>query len=164
MIDLQLQYATQSSNLPEASRIESWLRAATPPEMDKVIVGIRIVDEEESADLNGRYRSKPYPTNVLSFPYDGPDFSDWEDIDDDDVLPEPELGDLVICAPVVEREAAEQGKTLEAHWAHMVIHGVLHLLGYDHLDDAEADVMESREREILAGLGFPDPYAADQTP
>jgi len=158
MIELQLQYATTSTHLPEVSRIESWIRATVLPEMDKVILGIRIVDEAESAELNERYRNKPTPTNVLSFPYDGPDFAAMDEIDEDDVIPEPELGDLVICAPVVEREATEQDKTIEAHWAHMIVHGVLHLQGYDHIEQTEAEQMEALERTILANLGFPDPY------
>ena len=108
---------------------------------------IRLVDEAESRQLNRDYRGKDRPTNVLSFPFEAPP----------EVLT-PLLGDLVICAPVVVREAREQGKPADAHWAHMLVHGVLHLLGYDHLEPAEADEMEALERDILAGLGFPDPY------
>lgn len=107
---------------------------------------LRLVDAEESRALNHRFRGKDRPTNVLSFPADSP------------LVEEPELGDIVLCAPVIAAEAAEQGKTARAHWAHMVVHGVLHLCGYDHIDDDEARVMEAAERRILAGLGFADPY------
>lgn len=114
-------------------------------------VAIRIVDESESAMLNERYRGQPGPTNVLAFPAgDMPSGAD--------IRP---LGDIVICAPVVAREAAEQQKPLEAHWAHMVVHGCLHLRGYDHGADTEARQMEERERDLLAGLGIEDPYRGD---
>ena len=107
---------------------------------------LRLVDAEESRALNHRFRGKDRPTNVLSFPANSP------------LVEEPELGDILLCAPVIAAEAAEQGKTARAHWAHMVVHGVLHLCGYDHIDDDEARVMEAAERRILAGLGFADPY------
>lgn len=107
---------------------------------------LRIVDAEASRALNHRFRGKDRPTNVLSFPAASP------------LAAEPELGDILLCAPVIAAEAAEQGKTARAHWAHMVVHGVLHLRGYDHIDDEEARVMEAAERRILAGLGFADPY------
>ncbi|MGY8844546.1 MAG: rRNA maturation RNase YbeY [Gammaproteobacteria bacterium] len=108
---------------------------------------IRIVSLEESAYLNKKYRKKEGPTNVLSFVSEGaekivPDF----------------LGDLVVCAPVVNKEACQQGKNIEAHWAHMIVHGVLHLLGLDHQDSCQAEAMENRERSILSKLGYPDPY------
>ncbi|MCB1807111.1 MAG: rRNA maturation RNase YbeY, partial [Candidatus Competibacteraceae bacterium] len=109
---------------------------------------IRLVDEAESSMLNESYRHKQGPTNVLSFPFEAP-------------IPEidmPLLGDIVICVPVVEHEAAEQNKPLMAHWAHLVIHGVLHLQGYDHQTETEADVMEALEVTLLDRLGFPDPY------
>jgi probable rRNA maturation factor len=111
---------------------------------------VRIVDETESAELNRRYVGKKGPTNVLAFPVDSAP----------SLAGEPRaLGDLAICAAVVAREAAEQGKTLDAHWAHMIIHGCLHLRGYDHMNDRDAAAMEARERELLAGLGIADPYA-----
>jgi len=156
-VDLELQYASESDTIPDSKRIEEWIRAASPSEMDHVEVCIRVVDEEESAGLNSKYRNKQGPTNVLSFPYDAPDF--LNDTEEDDELPDDYFGDLVICAPVVEREAEQQGKSLRAHWAHMVVHGVLHLQGYDHIKDDEAQVMEDLERNILAKLGFSDPYA-----
>ena len=102
----------------------------------------------ESRSLNTRYRGKPAPTNVLSFPMPA----------DGNGKARAMIGDLVVCAPVVAREAREQGKALRAHWAHMVIHGTLHLLGFDHERSSDARRMEGRERELLARLGFPDPY------
>ncbi len=146
-IELVLQSVSQVSTLPEASRIQQWLDLAGAGIDESLEVVVRIVDEEESRQLNHDFRGKDRPTNVLSFPFEGPEH-----------LPAESLGDLVICAPVVEREAQEQGKTLEAHWAHMVLHGMLHLRGYDHQDDAEAEEMEALERQMLARLGFADPY------
>ena len=158
MIDLQLQFASQSTQLPEAKRIEDWIRQSCL-DRDDVSVGIRIVDIDESAELNEQYRHKHGPTNVLSFPYESPHLPD--EVEEDEDTFEEYMGDLVICAPVVEAEAGQQGKTLLAHWAHMVVHGMLHLQGYDHVDPDEAEQMESLERTILAGLGFPDPYQED---
>ena len=111
---------------------------------------IRIVDTVESQDLNRDYRGKDKPTNVLSFPFEAPPGMEL-----------PLLGDLVICRQVVEAEAIEQGKPLMAHWAHMVVHGSLHLLGYDHIEDEEAEEMEQLERDIMQELGFADPYLDD---
>ncbi|HEU4616455.1 MAG TPA: rRNA maturation RNase YbeY [Gammaproteobacteria bacterium] len=130
-----------------------WARAALDPGASGDLT-VRVVDEEESAALNGRYRGRSKPTNVLSFPA-------ARDVPPPPGEP-PQIGDLVICAPVLAREAEAHGKTLEAHWAHIVIHGVLHLLGYDHEADAEARVMEDREREILGRLGFEDPYSLER--
>lgn len=115
-------------------------------------VTLRIVDERESAELNSRYRGRDASTNVLSFP-----FGEIAGVPPGEAPP---LGDLVVCAPVAAREAREQHKTPEAHWAHLVIHGCLHLLGYDHATAAEAEIMEARERELLAALGIADPYRA----
>lgn len=126
--------------VPSPSRLRAWARAALAGQPGGMT--IRIVGSRESRVLNARYRGKDKPTNVLSFPYGEPGG----------------LGDLVICAPVVNREAREQGKAPAAHWAHMVVHGVLHLRGFDHIRKTEARVMEARERAILAGLSFPDPY------
>jgi len=123
-----------------AGQLRKWASAARGRARGEVTV--RIVGPAESRALNRRYRKKDRPTNVLSFPYDDPG----------------ELGDVVICAAVVNREAREQGKRPAAHWAHMVVHGVLHLRGYDHIRPADAKVMEGRERAILARLSFPDPY------
>ncbi len=133
---------------PAEADIQCWVEAALHHEQrDNTELTVRIVDEAESEALNSRYRDKDYPTNVLSFAYDIPDEVEMN-----------LLGDLVICAPVVQREAQEQGKTEQAHWAHMIVHGVLHLLGFDHLNDSDAQDMERHEIAILAELGFPDPY------
>ena len=142
--NITVQRRAAANGVPSPSSLRGWAQAALGTASGELT--IRIVDEAESADLNGRFRRKPYPTNVLSFPYEA------------EALDEPVLGDLVICAPVVAREAVEQHKDLRAHWAHMVVHGVLHLLGHDHENHAEAERMEAREREILAELGFADPY------
>ena len=111
-------------------------------------LSILLVDDDRIQALNREYRRKDYPTNVLSFPFRAPP-----------PVQSDLLGDLVICAPVVRREAAEQGKGESAHWAHMVVHGVLHLMGYDHLQEEEAEQMEALERQVLSGLGYSDPYA-----
>lgn len=136
-----------STQLPEQTDLEQWVAAAVAQHRDEAEVSVLIVDTEEGAELNEQWRGKQGPTNVLSFPSDLPA-----------ELNLPLLGDLIICAPVVEREAQEQSKALQAHWAHMMIHGTLHLLGYDHIIEAEAEEMEALETKILAELGYPDPY------
>lgn len=147
-LELDIQLAEEKVPVPGAERLNRWCcvtlgeRCAESPELT-----IRVVGEEESGRLNQRYRGKCGATNVLSFPVELPDFVDSR-----------LMGDLVICSPVVAREASEQGKTPDEHWAHIVVHGVLHLLGYDHETESDAQRMEQREREILDGLGFPDPY------
>ena len=147
-VTLEVQRALEDDGtLPEDERFCSWVETALAQWSEPVELVIRLVDETESRQLNRTYRGKDRPTNVLSFPFEAPP-----------EVPVPLLGDLVICAPVVAREAREQGKALQAHWAHMVIHGLLHLLGYDHETEEEAQSMESRERELLARLHFPDPY------
>lgn len=148
LIDIQNPEAY--TQLPQEEELARWAQAAWQGEGEAGVV-IRIVAEAESQNLNSTYRGKDYPTNVLSFPYDPPPIPLEEDETD-------YLGDLVICLPVVEREASEQGKTLEQHWAHLLIHGVLHLQGYDHISDDEAVEMETLETAILGKLGFPDPY------
>ncbi|HET8699071.1 MAG TPA: rRNA maturation RNase YbeY [Gammaproteobacteria bacterium] len=143
--------------MPPADKIRGWAKLALGADARGELT-IRIVSKRESAELNQRYRGKRGPTNVLAFLSDAPDAAKAEtkDAPPNELLP---LGDLVICAPVLAREAAEQRKPLEAHWAHIVIHGTLHLQGFDHETPEQAAVMEGRERELLAGLGFPDPYA-----
>jgi len=148
---LDLQLATDVLDLPAAAAFQQWIDAALADLEAPAEVVIRVVGEAEGRRLNRDYRDKDYATNVLSFPFEAPP----------PVLSEL-LGDLVLCAPVVAREAAEQGKVPIAHWAHLVVHGVLHLRGYDHQTEDEAAEMEGLEREILAGLGFPDPYANDE--
>ncbi|NMZ62142.1 rRNA maturation RNase YbeY [Pseudomonas nitroreducens] len=152
MLELDLQVASDAAGLPSEAEFRSWCELALRQRQNDSELTIRLVDEAEGRELNKTWRHKDYATNVLSFPADVPD----------ELLDIPLLGDLVICAPVVIREAAEQGKSVQAHWAHLVIHGCLHLLGYDHIDDVEAEEMEGLERELLAELGHPDPYAADE--
>lgn len=151
MIELDVQHAYPGS-VPSEAQFQRWVAAGLQPRSADSELTIRLVDQAEGQALNLQWRGKDYPTNVLSFPAEVPD----------GILDIPLLGDLVICVPVVEREAAEQGKALEAHWAHLVIHGCLHLLGFDHIDDGEAEEMEALERQLLAELGFPDPYRDDQ--
>ena len=150
IIDLQMA-CEQETGLPTAEQIEQWATAAVQPQSDEVEMTVRIVDEAESHALNLNYRGKDRPTNVLSFPFECPDEVEL-----------PLLGDLVICRQVVEREAQEQDKPVIAHWAHMVVHGSLHLLGYDHIEDDEAEEMESLETQIMTGLGFADPYLSEK--
>ena len=150
IIDLQIA-CEQETGLPTVEQIEQWATAAVQPQSDEVEMTVRIVDEAESHELNLNYRGKDRPTNVLSFPFECPDEVEL-----------PLLGDLVICRQVVEREAQEQDKPVMAHWAHMVVHGSLHLLGYDHIEDDEAKEMESLETQIMTGLGFADPYLSEK--
>jgi probable rRNA maturation factor len=133
---------------PSDELIQKWVEVVLAAEQkDDVELTVRIVDENESAALNQEYRNKTGSTNVLSFPFECPGEVELN-----------LLGDLVICAPVVEREARQQGKNSQAHWAHMLVHGVLHLLGYDHVEESDAVDMEAREVQILQKLGFADPY------
>lgn len=161
--EVEVQAVVEAVDLADSGRIRSWVDAALQGLERPVEVVVRIVDEAEIQDLNKRFRHRDQPTNVLSFPsghtsgHRGPggelagdSLDGWQ---------EPALlGDLVICAPVVRREAGEQGKTREAHFAHMVVHGVLHLLGHDHLGDDQAAEMEAAECHILQALGYGDPY------
>lgn len=145
---IDIESNSQSQQIPVAAELERWINAALIAEqLEAAEVSLYIVDEDESQELNAQYRGKDKPTNVLSFPADIPE-----------AVGVPLLGDLVVCAPVVEREAQEQGKSLSAHWAHMLVHGTLHLLGFDHIDDDEAEVMETLETQIVTGLGYPAPY------
>ena len=152
MIELDLQIASSASQLPSHAEFLAWCSLALRQRTNPSELTIRLVDAEEGLQLNSTWRGKDYPTNVLSFEADIPD----------GLLDIPLLGDLVICVPVVEKEAAEQNKALTAHWAHLVIHGCLHLLGYDHIENAEAEEMESLERQLLAEIGYPDPYRDNQ--
>ncbi|MDC7805898.1 rRNA maturation RNase YbeY [Luteimonas sp BLCC-B24] len=153
-LDIAVGYATARRGVPAAASFRRWATAALTGRIREADLAIRIVGEDEGQALNRHYRGKDYATNVLSFPAELPEG-----------LPEgvrlPLLGDLVICAPVVAREAGEQGKALNAHYAHLTVHGVLHLLGWDHENTAEAEAMEQLEREILAELGVADPYAGE---
>lgn len=146
-IELELQIASDAKMLPHPAQIREWVSLTLWQRLDNAELTIRIVDEEESAHLNFQYRNKRGATNVLSFPYK--------------TLPNIKhsiLGDIVICAPVVAKEAAQQGKSLLSHWAHMVIHGILHLLGFNHELDPEANEMETLETALMIKLGFPPPY------
>lgn len=143
-LDLSVRYNCKSANQPTRQQIRQWVRMVEPGAAQ---IAVCFVGEAEGRELNANYRSKDYATNVLSFPYET-----------EPVL----LGDLVLCWPVVEREAMDQGKTVEAHTAHLVIHGVLHLQGWDHESDEEALQMETEEREIMRSLDYPDPYAHDE--
>ncbi len=154
---LEIQNPEAFVRAPVVDDLERWARAAWLDESDAGVV-IRIVGTEEGQELNRTFRGKDYPTNVLSFPYEAPPF----DLGDEQEPGEVDyLGDLAMCLPVVEREAAEQGKPLEHHWAHLVVHGLLHLQGFDHIKEIEADIMEAREIEILRQLGIPNPYEPD---
>jgi probable rRNA maturation factor len=150
-LDVAVGYALPRAGIPAANSFRKWVAAALAGRIREADLAIRIVGAREGRALNRHYRGKDYATNVLSFPAELPDG-----------LPEgvrlPLLGDLVICAPVVAREAKEQRKPVAAHYAHLTVHGALHLLGWDHEDPREAECMEQLEREILAGLGLPDPY------
>ncbi len=150
MIALDLQKACANATLPTDQQFQFWVEHALAGTQQSYELCIRLVDLEESQSLNKSYRGKDKPTNVLSFPFEAPPQITMD-----------LLGDLVICVPVVEQEAAQQHKTLTAHWAHMVIHGCLHLLGYDHEQDKEAIIMEELERTAMHRLGFPDPYSAE---
>ena len=147
-IELDLQLASDELSIPDISLFLKWCSATIELFQEEAELTIRIVDEEEGLELNSMYRHKEYATNVLSFPAEMPE----------GILDIPLLGDLVICAPVVVKEAVEQHKTLEAHWAHLVIHGCLHLLGFDHEQDVDAIEMEALEKELLIKQGYPDPY------
>ena len=149
-LTVDLQNACSASAIPPPTDFERWVAAALTDQREEAEVSIRLVDETESAALNFQYRHKNTPTNVLSFPADLPP-----------ELGLPLLGDLVICADVVAREAQEQGKSATAHWAHMVIHGTLHLIGYDHIDESDAQTMEALEIDILEKLEFANPYLAN---
>ncbi len=150
ILDLQIA-CDNAEGLPSEALFQRWLDQVLPKFQAESEVTIRLVDEAESHDLNLTYRGKDKPTNVLSFPFEAPPEIEL-----------PLLGDLIICRQVVEQEAIEQQKSAEEHWAHMVIHGCLHLLGYDHIEDDEAEEMETLETEILAELGYADPYLAEK--
>jgi probable rRNA maturation factor len=144
--ELELQLADGVQDVPEKKQFETWVAGALQEGAAREL-SIRVVNEAEGRALNHQYRGKDYATNVLSFPFEAPEG-----------VPVEYLGDLVICAPVVLREAAEQDKTQESHWAHMVVHGVLHLQGFDHINEKDALMMETLEKAIMARLGYPNPY------
>ena len=143
-LDLAVQYALKPDNVPTRTQLKKWALAALEEDAE---VALRIVGESEGRELNRDYRGKDYATNVLTFP-----------LTDDPVL----MGDIVLCHPVVEKEAQEQNKPLEAHYAHLVVHGMLHLQGYDHVTDEEAEVMEALETQIVTKFGYADPYLIEK--
>ena len=153
MNQLDIQVATIASELPGRRQFQCWVDTALGVGAKDTEIVIRIVDEMESAQLNQQYRHKSGATNILSFPFESPPQMDLD-----------LLGDLIVCAPVVAREAEQQRKKLHDHWAHIIVHGVLHLLGYDHIDDADAERMESLEIHILQQLNIPDPYLEKSKP
>lgn len=149
-IDIAIQFATRKPAVPRAADIRRWVTAVLTCRQiarNHAELTVRIVNESESGQLNRQWRNKSGPTNVLSFPCQGLE----------EVAPDL-LGDIVICAPVVAAEAAAQHKGTDAHWAHMLVHGTLHLLGHDHQQHREAAVMEKLETDILRNFGYPDPY------
>lgn len=151
-INVEVQYAVSRKFLPAETDIKQWATAAIGDRMSDAELTVRLVDEPESAQLNEDFRHKKGATNVLSF--------SMECMEEIGVSL---LGDIAICAPVVEREAIAQNKEIEAHYAHMVVHGVLHLSGYDHMESEQAERMEKLETEILGRLGYPDPYLIEET-
>lgn len=151
-MNLQIDIQCESAEpVPDEDDIRRWVQTALNGlRSEDTEISLRLVDEPEMSGLNHNWRGKNGPTNVLSFPSDLPPELDL-----------PLLGDIVVCVPVVRREAAEQNKALEAHWAHMLVHGTLHLLGYDHIQEDEAEIMEACESSILATLNYPCPYQGD---
>lgn len=152
-VAVEIQRATTLRGLPTNRAMKAWLTQALSRLRPRASLTVRIVDAEEGGTLNARWRGKQGPTNVLSFPVSGLEA----------IAPEM-LGDIVLCAPVLKAEAAAQAKTIAAHCAHLLVHGALHLLGYDHLHEEEAEQMEALERELLAELNFPDPYVEREIP
>jgi len=152
ILDLQIA-CINKQNLPSKTIFQSWLDAALPQFKSVSEVTIRLVDKKESHYLNLTYRSKDKATNILSFPFETPA-----------KIASPLLGDLVICRQLIEQEARQQNKILLAHWAHIVIHGILHLLGYDHITNDKAEEMEILETKIMQTLGYLDPYLTEKKP
>lgn len=151
---LEIQVATEAADCPDEAQFQRWVDASMASfedDGDTEIV-IRLVDDAESAELNQQYRHKQGPTNILSFPFEAPEGMELD-----------LLGDLVICAPLIAKEAQQQNKQPEHHWAHITVHGVLHLLGYDHIEEAEAEQMEALEIEILSQLNIANPYLEEST-
>lgn len=146
--NISLEVADAHLHHPSESELNSWVSGVLKHENREGEVSVVVVDETAMAELNQQYRGKDGPTNVLSFPADLPEG-----------VPLALLGDIVLCSPLVEKEAQQQGKKLEAHWTHLVVHGTLHLLGYDHENDADAEQMERLEIEILADFGIANPYS-----
>ena len=150
---VEVQHASAAPDVPPPAKLVEWAERALEGRSEDARMTVRVVDEDEGAMLNERYRGRTGATNVLAFVFDAPE------------LPSVRiLGDVVVCAPVAAREALEHSKRLDAHWAHLVVHGTLHLLGFDHDEPGSAQEMETLEREILDELGYPDPHAAGDGP
>lgn len=147
MVKVEVQYAVTDSNIPTEQDFQNWASVIEAKYNECEDVAIRIVDENEITNLNNEYRKKAQATNVLAFPAEIPEGTGL-----------PFIGDIVICAPIVAKQAAEQGKSLLSHWAHLTLHGILHLQGYDHIDSADAQIMEQLEVQLMQKLGFPNPY------
>jgi probable rRNA maturation factor len=153
-LEVEIQIGSTAASIPDPKFLEDCIREALVNERCGAIT-LRVVDEAEGAELNERYRRKEGPTNVLAFPAGDSGIASYPE----ELGELPPLGDVVVCAPVVAREATEQGKPIEAHWAHLCVHGCLHLLSFDHETSEAAEIMEAREIEVLASLGYPNPYA-----
>lgn len=149
---LDIQVATEASDYPSEQQFQQWVDTVLSDQTQDSEIVIRLVDDAESAELNQQYRHKQGPTNILSFPFEAPDGIDMD-----------LLGDLVICVPLIAKEAAEQHKLPEHHWAHITIHGVLHLLGYDHIEESDAEEMETLEIKLLNMLNIANPYQEEST-
>jgi len=151
-ITVDIDNVSTNKNVPSHTNMAHWVKHVLSHEAKTdAELSIRIVDKDEIQQLNASYRNKDKPTNVLSFPAELPE-----------AVEIPLLGDIIICAPIVEEEAREQQKSTDSHWAHMLIHGTLHLLGYDHIDDSEADIMETIEIKLMQSLKFDSPYQDDK--
>jgi probable rRNA maturation factor len=149
MYQIIVQRMVSDHSIPSTAQLKRWAKQILEEKISHAELTIRIVDKDEMTTLNSTYRKKDKPTNVLSFPFEAP-----SDVDLETTI----LGDVVICADVIAEEAISQQKTLDAHWAHMIVHGVLHLLGYDHEEDDEAEIMEAEEIILLEMLGYDNPY------
>ena len=163
MVDLQI--ACDKKNLPSLAQLEQWTKLALQTPNTAAEITIRMVDNEESHALNLQYRGQDKATNVLSFPFETPEFEDPTLAAEmaHELGPVSYLGDLVVNAPLLAQEAAQQNKNVTDHWAHLIIHGTLHLQGFDHIEDQEAEEMEALEGQLLASLNIANPYVAKES-
>ena len=149
-MNIHIQNVSSVKSIPDKNKMTAWVNQVLNDKYKNAELTLRIVDEEEGKELNKTWRNKDYATNVLSFPV-GETIAQAPDL----------LGDIVICAQVVEREAREQNKNIDAHWAHLIIHGILHLQGYDHEIENDAEKMEAKEIQLLKKIGYANPYEAE---
>ena len=163
IVDLQI--ASETKALPSLAQLEQWAQLALQTPDAKAEITIRMVDDAESKELNLQYRGKDQPTNVLSFPFETPEFEDPKLAAEiaHELGPVSYLGDLVVNAPLLAQEAAQQHKNVIDHWAHLIIHGTLHLQGFDHIEDEEAEEMETLEGKLLAAINITNPYVAKES-